>query len=115
MPASAYQPLLFATKNPVWFVFGVQSRASRTVVGSAGVAADGDRDPAAQPVTRQAATARAARVRRGFTLTRFLALSLRRGTPSGEPGRRRVGGPASFAGTSQIRFRGSVVEPHSQR
>ena len=27
----------------------------------------------------------------------------------------RVGGPASFAGTNQIRFRGSVVGPHSQR
>src|SRR6185369_2342409 len=37
------------------------------------------------------------------------ASSQKRGTPSGESGRRLVGGPASFAGTNQIRFRGSVV------
>ena len=36
MPASRVPALGRATKNPVWSVFGVQSRARRTVAGSAG-------------------------------------------------------------------------------
>src|SRR6478752_1557394 len=56
IPASPYQPSCRATKNPVWSVFGVQSRARRTVVGApakgvgeaatiGGDAGDGDDDP----------------------------------------------------------------------
>jgi hypothetical protein len=41
MPASSYQPSWRATKKPLWLVFGVQSRARRTVARSTG-AADGD-------------------------------------------------------------------------
>ena len=33
IPFAAYQPSWRATKNPVWLVFGVQSRANRTVAG----------------------------------------------------------------------------------
>src|SRR5258708_22704840 len=40
--ASRYQPFARATKNPVWSVFGVQSRARRTVVGFAGGDGAGD-------------------------------------------------------------------------
>src|SRR3954454_4751444 len=39
-PASAYQCFASATYKPVWFVFGVQSSASRTLTGAP--AADGD-------------------------------------------------------------------------
>jgi hypothetical protein len=37
IPAAAYQPSCWATKKPVWSVFGVQSRARRTVAGGPGV------------------------------------------------------------------------------
>jgi hypothetical protein len=33
MPVAAYRPSCLATKKPVWFVFGVQSSANRTVAG----------------------------------------------------------------------------------
>jgi hypothetical protein len=42
MPASAYQPSWSATKNAVWSVLGVQSRARRTVAGLATGVDDGD-------------------------------------------------------------------------
>ena len=35
-PASPYQPFAAATKKPVWFVFGVQSSARRTVPSAVG-------------------------------------------------------------------------------
>src|SRR5262245_63295106 len=76
--------------------------------------AEGDCPPPEHPTTMEAATRIAARVWSFFTLTRF-RFDLKQETPPGTTGRRRVGGPASFAGTNQIRFRGSVVLPHSQR
>ena len=46
-PASRYQSFASATKNPVWLVFGVQSRARRTGrAGPADADADGDADGA---------------------------------------------------------------------
>lgn len=48
-PAFAYQPFPWATKNPVWFVFGVQSSASRTGSAGGGLAdADGDGEASAE-------------------------------------------------------------------
>src|SRR3954463_1259696 len=44
--ASRYQPSCWATKNPGWSVFGVQSSASRTVAGCAD--ADGTAEPEAE-------------------------------------------------------------------
>jgi hypothetical protein len=95
IPASSYQPFARATKKPVWSVFGVQSRARRTVEGvPANGVADGGADcdggagdPGAadaegegegdgdgpQPTTRATAVASAARVLKVFTLTRFRA------------------------------------------
>ena len=120
IPASVYQPFASATKNPVWFVFGVQSRASRTLAaGPAGLegAADGEGDAVGRArwcgrgAADVAAGLAAAGQRRAAAIeqrwwrsgTCDNAVSRCRGR------RHRFDRPASFAGTSRIRFGGSVA------
>ena len=121
-----------ATKKPVWLVFGVQSSASRTVpsgaTGLGDATGDGAADAAGDAVTAEApavgggvadrtqrrrARRPGPRARMRFMRCRVLAsvvdLEIRNAVSEERGRRRRVDGPASFAGTSRIRFRGSVA------
>ena len=140
MPASRTSPCAGRRRTRCGRCSGVQSRASRTVAGvpANGVgdgAADGDGagrgrpsrrhwvtavgvgPPAPmQPATSRQATDERRRARVGGASRGLDSVSERRRRRPGDSGTAfESHGPASFAGMSQIRFGGSVVEPHSQR